>query len=137
MFTISSKGTYGLSAVFELGLQHNKGPIQIKAIAESQNIPQHYLEQLLVKLKKSGLVKSFRGAQGGYILAKEPAEITVYDVLKCLEGEQVLVNDPGENRALQSFWKKASDEVEELFKVSIEKLIFDHYRIEKQIVFNI
>ncbi|MFW5801571.1 MAG: RrF2 family transcriptional regulator [Spirochaeta sp.] len=87
MFTLSSRGLYGLTAVLELGLRADTGPIQIKEIAAAHGIPQHYLEQILVALKKSGLVQSFRGNQGGYALNGRADQLRVYDVLACLEGE--------------------------------------------------
>ncbi len=86
MFSISAKGLYGVSAVLELALNHGGGATQIRDIAESQSIPQHYLEQILVVLKRGGIVKSFRGAQGGYALASDPAEIRLLDVIVLLEG---------------------------------------------------
>jgi Rrf2 family cysteine metabolism transcriptional repressor len=66
MFTISAKAAYGIYAMLELTKHYHIGSIQIKDIAEAQKIPQHYLEQLLVTLRKAGLVKSFRGTNGGY-----------------------------------------------------------------------
>lgn len=137
MFTISSKGSYGLQAVFELGLNYNKGPVQIKTIAENQNIPQHYLEQILVKLKNAGLVKSYRGAQGGYTLALKPSEITIYDILANLEGGTNLVNEPGSNVVIQNFWKDAEHSVEQIFAVTVEELIYRHHQMESNLVFNI
>jgi Rrf2 family cysteine metabolism transcriptional repressor len=62
MFTISSRSTYGLSAVFGFGLSYHQGPIQIKTIAEEYKIPRNCLEQILIKLKNGGILKSFRGA---------------------------------------------------------------------------
>lgn len=87
LFTLSSRGLYGLTAVLELGLRADTGPIQIKEIAAAHGIPQHYLEQILVALKKGGLVQSFRGNQGGYALNGRADQLRVYDVLACLEGE--------------------------------------------------
>ncbi|MBX6377910.1 MAG: Rrf2 family transcriptional regulator [Clostridia bacterium] len=83
---ISTKGRYGLMAVVELSLHHGEGPVPLKVIAENQGLSEHYLEQLFGPLRRSGIVKSVRGAQGGYLLAKEPAEITVGDILRVLEG---------------------------------------------------
>ncbi len=83
---LSRKGRYGLKAMFELSLRNNDTPISLKLIAKNQDIPEQYLEQLFSKLKKSELVKSIRGAQGGYLLAKKPIEISVGDVLLSVEG---------------------------------------------------
>ena len=83
---LSTKGRYGLKAMFELSLNHSKGPVSIKSIASKQNIPEQYLEQIFSKLKKANLIKSVRGAQGGYLLSRRASDITVYDILVVLEG---------------------------------------------------
>ncbi len=83
---LSTRGHYGLKAMFDLAQHYGSGPISLKTVAERQNLSDHYLEQLMAMLKKSGLVKSMRGAQGGYVLAREPSEIKVGDVIRALEG---------------------------------------------------
>lgn len=84
---LSTKGRYGLKAIYELALKVNEGmPLPIKTIAEKIGVSELYLEQIFSVLKKSKLIKSVRGAQGGYLLAKEPSEITVGDVIRSLEG---------------------------------------------------
>ncbi|BCM93853.1 HTH-type transcriptional regulator CymR [Abditibacteriota bacterium] len=82
---ISTRGEYGLRALMELGLEPSKG-LSLRDIATRQNISLDYLEQIVPALKSSGLVKAKRGAQGGYQLAKDPAEITVLEALRALEG---------------------------------------------------
>lgn len=83
---LSTKGHYGLKAMFDLAMHYGSEPIPLKVVAERQGISEHYLEQLIAVLRKIGLVKSIRGAQGGYILAKPPSEIKVGDVVRALEG---------------------------------------------------
>ncbi|ABO49301.1 transcriptional regulator, BadM/Rrf2 family [Desulforamulus reducens MI-1] len=83
---LSTKGHYGLKAMFDLAMHYGSEPIPLKVVAERQNISEHYLEQLIAVLRKVGLVKSIRGAQGGYILAKPPSDIKVGDVVRALEG---------------------------------------------------
>ncbi|MFZ5966001.1 MAG: RrF2 family transcriptional regulator [Bacillota bacterium] len=83
---LSTKGRYGVKAMFELALHSNDGPIALNTIAEKQNLSVHYLEQLFSSLRKAGLVKSIRGAQGGYILGDKPENITVGDIIRILEG---------------------------------------------------
>lgn len=83
---VSTKGRYGIRAMAELAVRFGEGPLPLKAIAERQEIPEAYLEQLMAVLRKEGLVKSMRGAQGGYILSRVPAEISVGDVMRALEG---------------------------------------------------
>lgn len=83
---ISTKGRYGLRAMYELAFHRGDAPIPLKNIAQSQDISEQYLEQLMLSLRRSGLIISIRGAQGGYALAKSPEDITVGDVLRVLEG---------------------------------------------------
>ncbi len=83
---ISTKGRYGLRALIDLAQYSEVEPVSINSIATRQGISERYLEQLMTLLKKAGLVKSIRGAGGGYVLAKETSEISVGDVLRALEG---------------------------------------------------
>jgi len=89
---VSTRGRYGLKAMFELALSYGEGPISLTVIAERQGISVNYLEQLISPLKKAFLVKSVRGAQGGYMLYKEPKEITVGIILTTLEGSLAPTN---------------------------------------------
>lgn len=82
---LSTKGRYGLKAIFDLALHYEEQPIALSSIAERCDISLSYLEQLISQLKKAGVVTSVRGAQGGYILKGKPKEITVGHVLRALE----------------------------------------------------
>ena len=84
---LSTKGRYGLRAMVDLAVYSEKESVSISCIAQRENISESYLEQLAGKLKKAGLIKSTRGAQGGYRLAKPAAEISVGDILRALEGD--------------------------------------------------
>lgn len=88
---ISTKGRYGLRAVVDLAM-HSGETVALSAIAERQKITVSYLEQIIPKLRKVGIVNSVRGAQGGYMLAKPPEQISVGDVLRALEGNLSLVD---------------------------------------------
>ena len=83
---ISTKGRYGLRALIDLARYSEIEPVSINSIATRQGISERYLEQLMTLMKKAGLIKSIRGASGGYVLAKEIEEISVGDVLRALEG---------------------------------------------------
>ena len=83
---LSTRGRYGLKAMFDLALNYGDGPISLTSSAERQAISVNYLEQLISPLRKAMLVESVRGAQGGYMLAKSPNEITVGVILTTLEG---------------------------------------------------
>lgn len=92
---LSTKGRYGLRALIDLGLYSENETVSIASIAARQNISESYLEQLIAKLRKAGLVTSVRGAGGGYKLAKPAAEISVGDILRALEGSLDPVECPG------------------------------------------
>ncbi len=83
---LSTKGRYGVKAMIDLAVHAQEGRVVLKEIAQRQNISEHYLEQIMSLLRKAGLVKSIRGAYGGYILANEPKNITVGKILRALEG---------------------------------------------------
>ena len=82
---LSTKGKYGLYAMFYLAQHEGSGPQPLKAVAEI-GVPEDYLEQLLGNLRRAGLVTTVRGAQGGYQLAKAPQDITVGDIIDATEG---------------------------------------------------
>lgn len=86
---ISSKGDYGLRALFDLAIHYGQGPVRSRDIAERQAIDEHYLNQLLIQLRRAGLVQSVRGPQGGHVLARGPREIRLLDALSALEGPLV------------------------------------------------
>lgn len=92
---LSSKGRYGLRAMVDLAVHSQNTAVSINSIAKRQNISENYLEQLIAKMKKAGLVKSQRGAGGGYYIAKPLEDISVGDILRALEGDLSLVNCPG------------------------------------------
>lgn len=83
---ITTKGRYGLRALIDLAQYSEIEPVSINSIATRQGISERYLEQLMTLLKKAGIIKSIRGAGGGYVLAKDVEEISVGDVLRALEG---------------------------------------------------
>ena len=96
---LSTRGRYGIHAMYDLACNADAGPQPIKAIAERQNIPEAYLEQLFAVLKRDKLVVSVRGAQGGYMLSRPASQITVGDVLRSLEGGLSLVDCLDEEEA--------------------------------------
>jgi Rrf2 family cysteine metabolism transcriptional repressor len=83
---ISTKGRYGLTIMMELATKFGEGPTSLKSIAEKHQLSEHYLEQLVAPLRNAGLVKSIRGAYGGYILSASPDQTTSGEVIRVLEG---------------------------------------------------
>jgi Rrf2 family transcriptional regulator, cysteine metabolism repressor len=109
---ISTKGRYGLTIVVELGSKFGEGPVPLRKIAEDQKLSEAYLEQLIPPLRNSGIVKSVRGAYGGYMLAKPPTEITAGDVIRILEGPiQVVEGLEGSDIPQQELWKRIGEAV--------------------------
>jgi len=88
---LSTRTRYGIRAILELAESYGQGPLQLKIIAQHQDISVKYLEQIIAMLKSGGFVKSIRGAKGGYILAKAPNQIKLGDVFDCLEGRVTTV----------------------------------------------
>lgn len=104
---LSSRAEYGLRALVDLACQYNSGePVQVKDIARRQEIPEDYLGQLMVALRRSGLVESTRGPSGGYSLARPPHSISVADGLETLDGPFV-ESEPAPG-AIQAVWAEAA-----------------------------
>jgi Rrf2 family cysteine metabolism transcriptional repressor len=122
MFTVTAKGMYGLTAMVHLAQSYSAGPIQIKDIAETHSIPQHYLEQILVSLKKTGMIESFRGAQGGYALAQHPSQIEIKQILIHLEGKLSIIPDGQKSSVLDFFWHNLEQSIDRLLDKNLEEL---------------
>ncbi|MDA3130804.1 cysteine metabolism transcriptional regulator CymR [Aliibacillus thermotolerans] len=112
---ISTKGRYGLTIMMALAKKYGEGPISLKSIAKEHDLSEHYLEQLIAPLRNATLVKSVRGAYGGYMLAKDPKEITAGDIIRVLEGPispvEVLEN---EEPAKRDLWMKIRDAIKDV-----------------------
>lgn len=122
---ISTKGRYGLTVAVELGRKYGEGPVPLRKIAEQQNLSEAYLEQLIPPLRNSGVVKSIRGAYGGYKLAKHPSEITAGDIIRLLEGPiQIVEGLDDENIPQQELWKRIGEAIRGVLdQTTIEELI--------------
>lgn len=119
---ISTKGVYGLTAMYELSKHEEDTPMQIKEISSNASIPQNYLEQLLSKLRRAELVRSIRGAKGGYILAKKPEDIKVLDILVALEGDIRVVDVKAENPILNIFFDESKEQMKKIFDLNLSTL---------------
>lgn len=89
---ISTKGIYGIKAMVDLAIYSEKDKVTLKSICERQSISERYLEQIFSLLRKGGLIKGVKGAQGGYTLVKGAKEITIGEILRVVEGEIRAVN---------------------------------------------
>lgn len=119
---ISTKGRYGMTIMIELAKNHGEGPVSLKSIAQAHELSEHYLEQLVAPLRNAGLVRSIRGAYGGYVLTDEPSKITAGDIIRVLEGPIVLVEGiENEAPAQRELWIRIRDAI---------KRVLDHTTIE-------
>ncbi len=138
---LSTRGRYGIHAMYDLAVNVDCGPQSIKAIAERGGIPEAYLEQLIAVLKRERLVTSTRGAQGGYMLARPPEQITVGDVLRALEGGLSLVDCLDEEESCgrscacpsRIVWMKIRDGLNQIVDgITLRDMIDDYKRIGAQ-----
>ncbi len=135
---LSTKGRYGVRAMFELALHYRDGPISLKKIAQQQDISEKYLEHLFASLKKAHLLVSTRGAHGGYRLARSPAEITVGDIVRVLEGtvsvsdcaDESMEDDPCsrmEQCVVHKVWIQVRDRINEVLDgITLEDMCEEH-----------
>lgn len=123
---ISTKGVYGLQAMYELSKHKDETPMQIRDISANADIPQNYLEQLLGKLRRAGLVNSIRGARGGYLLARSADDIKVVDILVALEDDLKIADSKVNNPILDLFFDESKDKMKKIFDFNLSKL--DEYQ---------
>lgn len=136
---LSTKGRYGLRALIDLAQYGKEEAVSIQSISARQQISDSYLEQLVRKLKKAGLVTSIRGSQGGYRLAKPAEEISVGDVLRALEGSIEAVScQEGENCVGKDLcvaryvWRKVNKSIQETVdSIMISQLVEESRRIRE------
>jgi Rrf2 family cysteine metabolism transcriptional repressor len=138
---LSTKGRYGIRAMLALARLYGQGPIPLKEVAEIESLSEAYLEQLISELRKAGLVRSVRGAQGGYLLAKEPDSITTGDIIRVLEGPigpvQCVIEIPGtdtcdcaESCVERLLWKRLRDSmVQVLDSITLADLMAEEKRL--------
>jgi Rrf2 family transcriptional regulator, cysteine metabolism repressor len=110
---ITSKGEYGIRALFDLAQHYEKSPRRSREIAKEQSVPEDYLNQLLIKLRMAGLINSLRGPQGGHVLARSPRQITLYEIVHELEGEISPLAHDVEPNAFDAVLNVVWDEIEQ------------------------
>jgi Rrf2 family transcriptional regulator, cysteine metabolism repressor len=125
---LSAKSDYAARAVIGLARRFQSGDsVRVEDLAGEQGIPSNYLVQILIELKSQQIVKSVRGKEGGYLLARPPAEITMADVLHCVHGEvfdSPALNDTQCPPELRAAWKKLQTAVEEAASsINFQKLL--------------
>ncbi len=123
---LSTKGEYASRAILELALHYEKRPLHIRDISKAQSIPQRFLEQILLQLKRAGYLRSRKGPAGGYTLAKPPSEITVAEVIRVMDGPLAPIDCvsitayevcPHERSCgLKGLWKEVRDAIAEILE---------------------
>jgi Rrf2 family protein len=122
MIGISTKTVYAVAALHELGAVPEGEVLKIKEIAKRASIPQNFLEQILLELKKQGMLISVKGAHGGYKLAKPLKEILLKDVIEILESDVFMDICKTDNPALKLFWEDARKRVEASLSIPLSEL---------------
>jgi Rrf2 family cysteine metabolism transcriptional repressor len=131
---LSTKGKYGVRALFEIARNYGKGPLAIREIAGRQQISLSYLEQILHRLGKAGIIEGVRGPHGGYELARKPTDLTIGDVVRALEGPIALSHclEPGvvgscyqaDDCVARMVWSRVGEKIEEaLDSITFEQLL--------------
>ncbi len=133
MLRLSTKGQYGVRAMFEIAKSFNHGPISIKEIAKRQRVSIPYLEQILNRLKRDGLINSHKGPGGGYVLSKNPQRINISDILTTLEGPVTITRCLGpkakgcsmvEGCVARLLWESLGEKIEQFLRtISLNDLL--------------
>jgi Rrf2 family transcriptional regulator, cysteine metabolism repressor len=136
---ISTKGRYGLRSIVDLAVNSAGDHVPLNSIAERQNVSENYLEQVFSTLRKAGLVKSIKGAQGGYILSKRMSSITVGDVLRALEGDLSVIDGTSESKNAsqnmeqclsKNVWEKINESINSIVdSITIEDLVNEYKKL--------
>jgi Rrf2 family protein len=135
--TITQKSRYALRAALELAMRFGHGPVSIGEIAKAQGIPARFLEAILAQLKRSGLVESRRGNEGGYVLGRPPARISVGDVLRVVQGSLAEAAGPGRSQGGGShaaytvfapIWEAAVHASSAVYDAASFQLLVERYR---------
>ena len=133
---ITTQGDYALRCVLNIARHGQAGPVSIKSIAREEGLPADYIEQLLLKLRRHRLIKSIRGAKGGYLLGRACGRMNIRDILIAVEGtafEMICTRQKKSNShkckgasvcVLKNVWLHLKDKIEEyLAGVTIESLL--------------
>ena len=135
---ISTKGRYGVKAMMDLAVHYGETPTSIKSISARQGISEYYLEQLFSPLRRAKLIKSIRGAQGGYILNRLPSEITILEIMNILEGP-VEISECLDKEdcnhidacATRVLWQKISDSINSVMAgITLGDMLEDYHTMQ-------
>lgn len=137
---MSTKGQYGTRALVDLAQHYGRGPVLVKDIARRQGISQHYLEHLFIRMIAAGLLKSTRGAKGGFSLAKPPEQIKVSEVIELMEGSLApvsCVDDPkacsrAASCVMHDVWSEVKDAMSQVLESTTLQNLVERQRRKEQ-----
>lgn len=138
---LSTRCRYGIHAMFDLAQNVGNGPQTIHAVAERQIVPEQYLEQIIGVLRREGFVTSVRGAQGGYMLAKEPSDISIGELIRLLEGPVLMADCIYDAEACirsgqcpsRLVWERLTDCINQVVdSITLADMLADQVRLEKE-----
>jgi Rrf2 family transcriptional regulator, iron-sulfur cluster assembly transcription factor len=129
---LTTRGHYSVKALLDLSLQADYAPASVRAIAKRQDIPAPYLEKLLIEMRRAGLVKSIRGTQGGYQLAREPTKISLGQILEAVGESLTQIPQPAaqptqaEDWVTFTLWQRLNQKLKEaLYSITLADLYYD------------
>ncbi|TYQ15763.1 UNVERIFIED_CONTAM: BadM/Rrf2 family transcriptional regulator [Acetivibrio alkalicellulosi] len=144
---ISTKGRYGLRAMVDLAVNSKGEHVSLNSIAERQEISESYMEQVFSLLRKSELVKSIKGPQGGYMLSRNPSNITIGEILRCLEGSLLVYDDKKEEYSKvntvesclkANVWDKINESINSVVdSITLEDLILEYKKNNQSLMYYI
>ena len=136
MFKLSSRTNYGISALIELARHHDTGIMQIRDISRRKGIPKQYLEQIFNRLNRREIIRSIRGKMGGYMLARDPEDISLFEIIEVLEGETD-ISSQSDITAVRELFGKVNMCARDILDVSLARLVEMQEKHEKQIMYHI
>jgi Rrf2 family cysteine metabolism transcriptional repressor len=137
MIGISSKTVYAVAALYELSMAQSDKVLKIKEIAANASIPQNFLEQILLELRKKGILRSIKGAHGGYMLEKSLKDITLKEIMQILEADAFNDVCKTDNPVLKLFWSDIITNVGKVFDLPLSELSIYHAKVNETLDFSI
>ncbi len=134
---ISTKGRYGVRILLDLALHDNETPRLIRDISQSQQISEKYISRLIISLRKAHMVRSIRGAKGGFRLAKQPEELTLLDIVEVMEGPISIIDcvrcpekcQKAEKCATREVWERLNSDIQEsMRKITLADIIRNYQK---------
>lgn len=138
MKIFTEKVKYAIASLFELAKIYDQDSVmQKKEISKNQNIPESFLEQLLLILKRHNLVESIRGAKGGYKLKRPPSEISIFDIVSALEGSFSVIGEFDNSEVLNDYWQNVEQDFIKLLDEKLGSFVDKENKLKKHLFFSI